>query len=149
MGNYLIYAPPATNDLKDHLSATVLASILSDLSTDAEKLAAVNAKLDAAESEVDSYLAAQYAVPLTAPPEAVVEAAATLTVVRLYQRTSSIPEDAWEAAKATRVWLALVAAGKISLVLAEADVGAPAATTGVVMSDTQERQFSRATMGMA
>ena len=105
----------------------------------------INECIVAAESEVDSYLAPRYTVPITGTvPETVKEWAVQLTTLRLHQRRLPVPIDITELGDEARRQLKLVNDGTITL-----NIGTD---TPVEQSDraasftSNERGFSRTTM---
>lgn len=145
MGNYLTYSA-TTNDLERYLTANALANILSDIGPDSSKLAAVNDAIDASESEVDSYLGRRYTVPLSSPPEVVVDAAGALTVERLYLRGHGAPDKVSDRAAQVRDWLRDISKGAAALpdqpAIPTEDTG-----SGVVTVEAEDRELTRDNLG--
>lgn len=143
MGNYIAYDPPGTNDLAPFITDQSLAGILSDFSTDAEKVVAVNQAIDGAESEVDSYLGKAYTVPISSPPEIVLDITASLIAERLHQRCSSgVPRAVTDRAITARQVLRDLARG-LSILdgVASAEVGTSG--IGYIEVESEERIMSR------
>ena len=140
MGNYLTYSA-TVNDLEPYLPVVALDSLLSDVSNDTDRIAAVNEAIDAAESEVDSYVGKLYTVPLTSPTAFIIGIAADLTVERLYQRGTGIPQDVKDRASTARRNLRDLSSG--TAVIAGATIPTPPTTNGVAMQDSEPRVMVR------
>lgn len=77
---------------------------------------AVELALESASSEIDSYLATRYPVPLTdPPPQMVVQACVDIAVYRLAYNTTSLTEEMRVRYTDTIAWLKLVAKGDAQL----------------------------------
>ena len=140
MGNYI-----AQTDLDVYLSDADLVMLTDDAGAGTIDTTKVAECIVAAESEVDSFLAKRYTVPITTTvPETVKEWAVQLTVVRLHQRKLPIPPDIWEMAAEARRQLGMVNKGDLSL-----DIGtdAPDEPSDRAAEFTiNERKFNRTTM---
>ena len=140
MGNYI-----AQTDLDVYLSDADLVMLTDDAGAGTIDTTKVAECIVAAESEVDSFLAKRYTVPITTTvPETVKEWAVQLTVVRLHQRKLPIPPDIWEMAAEARRQLGMVNKGDLSL-----DIGtdAPDEPSDRAAEFTiTERKFNRTTM---
>jgi len=147
MGNYVEFDPDAnTNDLEPFVSNDSLAAALRDISTEDDRTAAVNADIDASESEVDSYLAPRYSVPLTTIPDVIVDATAALTVERIYNRGHGPPDAVAQRAERARVWLRDIAKGTAVLAGVSAS---PSTSVGsnVVRVEADDRELTRDSLG--
>lgn len=145
MGNYLTYSA-SVNDLERHMSAPALSNVLNDIGADTDQVTAVNNAIDASESEVDSYIGRRYTVPLTSPPDVVVDAAGVLTVERLYLRGHGAPDKVTDRAAQVRQWLLNVSKGDAALPdqdLVPTETGA----TGAVEIEAEDRELTRDTLG--
>ena len=140
MGNYI-----AQSDLDVYLSDADLIMLTDDAGAGTIDTAKVTECIVAAESEVDSFLAKHYTVPITGTvPETVKEWSVQLTVLRLHLRQLPVPADVWEMAAEARRQLKMVNSGDISL-----DIGTdpPDEPSGREASFTlNTRKFSRTTM---
>lgn len=95
--------------------------------------AVVTRVLEAADAEIDSYLASRYALPLGSTPNILRDCAADLARYRLHDRGA--PEIVEANYKARIAWLRDVAAGRASLgaateTLTPASAGLPEMTSG-------------------
>jgi phage gp36-like protein len=145
MGNYLTYNPPTTNDLEPYITDGALSNVLDDIAAGAAQIAAVDQAIDASESEVDSYLGVRYTVPLTSPPEVVIDAAAVLTVERIYNRGLGPTDRVRERAEQIRAWLRDVSNGKANIV-GVADAPTTGVDSGVIDVDAEDRELTRTTL---
>lgn len=147
MGNYLTYSA-TVNDLDRFVTERTLENILADIDTVDDRIDSVNGAIDASESEVNSFVGVQFTVPITLVPipEVVVDAAAVLTIERLYNRGTGPPQSTADRAEQIRSWLKLVAEGKASI---EGLTNAPSVTasSGVVIVDSETRELTRTKLG--
>ena len=140
MGNYIVQG-----DLDVYSSDEVLIQLTDDDKTGSIDSTKVTECIVAAQSEVDSYLAKRYTVPITGTvPETVKEWCVQLTTLRLHQRRLRVPEDVWTMAIAARAQLKLVNDGTLSLDIGTDPPDEPSGREAQFISN--ERGFSRTTM---
>lgn len=95
--------------------------------------------LEAANGEIDSYLAVRYQLPLATVPTILRDCAIDLTRYRLHYL--AVPDQVAQAYKDRILWLAAIAAGKASLGLPPAE--APVSGVGVPEMVSGGRDFGR------
>jgi len=99
--------------------------------------------LDSASSEVDSYLAALYDVPLAMAPDVIVQRTVDIAVYLGSARADVLSEEKRQRYDDAVKWLTLVARGTIQLGAAD-EPGTKAG--GVAVSNAEARRFTRDTM---
>lgn len=138
MGNYI-----AQSDLDEVVSDTKLQFLTDDDNSGAIDTAIVGECIDAAEAEIDSFIAKQYVVPITGTiPEPVKRWAVALAALALHKRHPPVPDDILSEAMEVRTQLRECAKGEITL-----DVGGDAtAETGYEPEfNYEDRSFTRDT----
>ncbi|MDP2783299.1 MAG: DUF1320 domain-containing protein [Sulfurimicrobium sp.] len=95
-----------------------------------------------ADSEIDSYLAVRYSLPLASVPTALKRIACDITRYRLYDNRA--PEEIRKRYEDAVKWLAAVANGSVGLGMPPAQ--APAQSGGVMLIAGEARRCSRTTL---
>ena len=133
------------NDLEPYITEGTLANLLADVDS-GDHVATVNQHIDEAESEVDSYLAKRYTVPVPATvPKVIVRAAGYLSVEGLYYRGKGPPEKVRQRCEQIRAWLKDVAKGVASI----SDLTESPSTTvssGAFQVEADDRELTRSTL---
>ncbi|MBM9605966.1 gp436 family protein [Desulfopila inferna] len=124
-------------DLKNKLDEETLIQLSDDADTGSVVNSVIDAALEAADVEIDSYLAAKYSLPLVEGVQILTHVAADIAIVNLYSRRNGPPEH-WQKKYDNHIsFLEKVVAGEISL----------GASTPVAGDEAQvissERIFSR------
>ncbi len=124
-------------DLKNKLDEETLIQLSDDADTGSVVSSVIDAALEAADVEIDSYLAAKYSLPLAEGVQILTHVAADIAIVNLYSRRNGPPEH-WQKKYDNHIaFLEKVVAGEISL----------GASTPVAGDEAQvvssERIFSR------
>lgn len=127
------------SDIQEEVTESVLIEL-----TDDERLGTINAArvtkaITAADTEIDSYLAQRYPVPMTEGLELLKDCSVNLSLERLYlRRTGALPEDRKDRIAHVRKLLSDIAMGRASLGVTPA----PTEEGGGSFS-AQERKFDR------
>ena len=137
MGNYC-----SEDDLLALISATELKELTAE-SGEEPDAAVVAQGIAQAESEIDSYLAVRYQLPLAAPvPDLVKSLAVDLALYHLYSRRSVAPATRRQKYEDALAFLKLVASGR-AVIIGAAGTEEPGAVQDVTEVSSSERVFSR------
>ena len=103
------------DDLKEKISEDQLIQLTDDDDTGAIASSRTDRAIADAESEIDSYCAARYKVPLDPVPGIIRKYCVDIAVYNLFQRRRGAPEDRYRDYKSAITFLQNVAAGKATL----------------------------------
>lgn len=131
------------DDLKKQIPEDLLIQLSDDAGTGAIDVTVTDTALETADVEIDGYLGARYALPLSPAPTILGKLAVDIAIYNLYARRQGPPEHWQKRYDNTIRFLERIADGRISLGADDPDEGA--ASSAEVVS-TPERLFSRASM---
>jgi phage gp36-like protein len=132
------------DDLLKMIPLTELAELTAESGDDPDP-DVVDEAIEKADAEIDSYLGARYAVPLSPVPARVKGLSVDLAIFHLYSRRSVAPEVRQQRYEAALGFLERVAAGQLAL---EGSGGEPLEAGGEVEEFSgNPRTFSRNTLG--
>ena len=103
------------DDLKEKISEDQLIQLTDDDDAGAIASSRTDRAIQDAESEIDSYCAARYKVPLYPVPGIIRKYCVDIAVYNLFQRRRGAPEDRYRDYKSAITFLQNVAAGKATL----------------------------------
>jgi phage gp36-like protein len=131
------------DDLKKKLSDDELLRLTDDQDLDVIDEAIVNAAIEAAGVEVDSYLGERYSLPLNPVPGIVSKIAQDIAVYNLYARNHEGPTEHWEKRYLNAIKLLdRIAEGQVTLGATDPDSG----ESELPKIDSSGRVFSRDSM---
>ncbi len=127
------------NDLQERLGTALLVQLTDDTGSGAFDESKVAEALEAAQGEVNSYVARRCGVPVDVggePSLAAVLKSITLDLAahRLHMRRPPVPDDVRRKRESALQWLERVAAGEVVLPSAAAPAGNPAAGLGAAVT---------------
>lgn len=130
------------DDLKKKLNEDELIRLTDDNGLDIIDEATVNAAIEAAGVEIDSYLGERYSLPLSPVPGLIPHLAKDIAVYNLYARNHEGPTEHWQKRYDNAIkLLERIATGDVSLGSGDPDTGGDDAQISV-----QDRIFTRETM---
>jgi phage gp36-like protein len=130
------------SDLDEYIEERTLIQLTDDNNSGSVNSAIVDECIVGAEAEVEGYLAARYAVPITGTvPGNIAEACVVLACRRLYVRRGRLPEAFQVVVEDTMKLLMAIAKGDLLI-----DTPEKTSPSGEILVDYQERKFTRDTM---
>lgn len=135
------------SDLTNEMPTVVQGLLTDDTANSTVKVdAIIEQKIESAEQEVESYLAARYALPVSAPdgtiPEIVKQAIYTITKYYLYGRRNQIDAGVSDQYANIVKWLNRVKSGELDVPLIEADGSNATSFVTVSTGGSVDAQFS-------
>lgn len=127
------------SDIQEEVTESVLIELTDDERLGVANAARVTKAITAADTEIDSYLAQRYPVPMTEGLELLKDCSINLALERLFlRRTGALPEDRKDRIAHVRKLLSDIATGRASLGVTPAP---PETGGGVFTAD--DRKFTR------
>jgi phage gp36-like protein len=131
------------DDLKNVRSEEKLIQLTDDEDAGVVDIDKVNAAIEAADAEIDSYVGVKHSVPLSPVPVVVKDASVVLALYRLYGNRQGPDEDLVERRKEVIAWLRDVSKGTATLGQNDPSGTPP---SGRAQIESSERIFSRETL---
>lgn len=134
------------DDVLDQLSEAQLIQCTDDNDTGSVDAAKVAQAIADADGEIDGYVGARYAVPLSPVPAIILKLAVDIAIYNLFSRRDEVPENRAERYKNAIRFLEQVAKGGISLGADDPEGSPPATEAPRMSSQNPARIFTRRKM---
>lgn len=134
------------DNIRNQLQETVLVQLTDDEGTGEVVAARVEQAISDADEEINGYLGARMAVPVSPVPESLRRLSADIAIYNLYSRRERIPEHRIERYRGAVRFLEQVAEGKISLGQGDPEGNPLDPESPEAAGDNPRRAFTRSSL---